>query len=96
MKARLAHWFLQAQDCIQSNHLPLTQEYVATLLGTRRASITLVAQELQKQGAIYYNRGHVIICDRSALHGIACECYDLIRQESDRLIPAAHLTNISQ
>ncbi len=77
---RLARWLLMSQDRIQSDLVPLTHEFLAHMLGTRRSSVTVAAGVLQKAGLIIYNRGQVKIEDRSRLEDAACECYDLIRR----------------
>jgi CRP-like cAMP-binding protein len=80
--ARLCRWLLQTADRIDSNHVPLTQEYLADMLGVRRTTVTLLAQELQSRGAIRYSRGRIHITDRRALEALACECYHAIKQNN--------------
>lgn len=80
--ARLCRWLLQAADCIGSDRVPLTQEYLADMLGVRRTTVTLLAQELQRGGAIRYSRGRITILDRKKLEAGACECYDAIKHEN--------------
>jgi CRP-like cAMP-binding protein len=79
---RLARWLLMSQDRIQSDFVPLTHEFLAHMLGTRRSSVTVAAGVLQKAGLITYNRGQVKIEDRERLEDAACECYDLIRRQT--------------
>lgn len=79
--ARLCRWLLQCADRSGSNHLPLTQELLAQMLGIRRTTITLLAQALQRKGAIKYSRGHIAILDREQLERNACECYAVMQQE---------------
>lgn len=81
---RLARWLLMCQDRIGSNFVPLTQEFLAHMLGTRRASVTVAAGMLQKAGLITYQRGHVNIVDRTLLEGACCECYEIMRQQDRR------------
>ncbi len=81
---RLARWLLMCQDRIGSDFVPLTQEFLAHMLGTRRASVTVAAGMLQKAGLITYSRGHVNIVDRSRLEGATCECYDIMQQQDKR------------
>ena len=81
---RLARWLLMCQDRIGSNFVPLTQEFLAHMLGTRRASVTVAAGMLQKAGLITYSRGHVNIVDRARLEGACCECYAIMRQQDER------------
>jgi CRP-like cAMP-binding protein len=79
---RLARWLLMCQDRIDSNFVPLTQEFLAHMLGTRRASVTVAAGILQKAGLITYQRGHVNIVDRVQLETASCECYEMMQQQS--------------
>lgn len=81
---RLARWLLMCQDRISSNLVPLTQEFLAHMLGTRRASVTVAAGILQKAGLITYQRGHVNIVDRERLEAACCECYAIMRQQSTK------------
>ncbi len=78
---RLARWLLQTQDRVESDTLPLTQEFLSQMLGVRRTSVTLVAKQLQQAGAIQTLRGRVKVIDRSKLRAIACECYEIIRKQ---------------
>lgn len=81
---RLARWLLMTQDRVGSEHLPLTQEFLGQMLGTRRSSVTVSAGILQKAGLIAYTRGHVTIHDRPRLEEAACDCYaSLQRQVKD-------------
>jgi Mn-dependent DtxR family transcriptional regulator len=73
-----------AQDRIHSNSLPLTQEFIAEMLGTRRSSVTISAGSLQKAGLITYTRGNVTILNRSQLEDAACDCYRLLQQQTKR------------
>ena len=81
---RLARWLLMCQDRIGSNFVPLTQEFLAHMLGTRRASVTVAAGILQKAGLITYQRGHVNIVDRPRLEAACCECYGMMHQQNKR------------
>jgi CRP-like cAMP-binding protein len=76
---RLSRWLLMAQDRVQTDVLDLTQEFLADMLGSRRATVTLVAGTLQKSGLIEYHRGRVKILDRARLEDAACDCYRVIR-----------------
>ncbi len=78
---RLARWLLMTQDRVGSEHLPLTQEFLAQMLGTRRSSVTVSAGTLQKAGLISYTRGHVAILDRHNLEEAACDCYGLLQKQ---------------
>src|SRR5467141_1636663 len=81
---RLARWLLMCQDRIGSDFVPLTQEFLAHMLGTRRASVTVAAGILQKAGLITYQRGRVTVVDRSRLEGAACECYETMGRQSKK------------
>jgi len=80
----LARWILMSQDRMESDNLPLTQEFMAQILGSRRASVTVAAGILQKAGLISCTRGSVKIADRRGLEDVACDCYkDVQRQLKD-------------
>jgi len=81
---RLARWLLMSQDRVGESTFPLTQEFIAHMLGTRRASVTVAAGILQKAGLIEYRRGQVTIEDRPALEEAACECYKGINDQIKR------------
>jgi CRP-like cAMP-binding protein len=76
---RLARWLLMSADRIGSNSVPLTQELIAQMLGTRRSSVTVAAGMLQKAGLIAHSRGDVKIIDRQKLEEAACECYGIMQ-----------------
>lgn len=78
--ARLARWLLMSADRIGSNSVPLTQEFLAQMLGTRRSSVTVAAGMLQKAGLITHSRGDVKIIERRKLEDAACECYGMMLQ----------------
>lgn len=82
---RLARWLLLCQDRTALALLPLTHEFLAQMLGTGRATVTLAAGILQRSKLIEYRRGKVEILNRKGLEGAACECYGIIRGEDDRL-----------
>ena len=75
VEQRLARWLLMAHDRVGRNDFPLTQEFVAMMLGATRPTVTVVAGTLQKAGLITYHRGHVTIVDRESLESASCECY---------------------
>ncbi|MGV2828447.1 Crp/Fnr family transcriptional regulator [Myxosarcina sp. GI1(2024)] len=85
VEQRLARWLLQVRSLIQCDELPLTQEFLAKMLGVRRASVTVTAQNLQKAGAIVYSRGSIIIINLQLLEEISCECYEFQRADFYRL-----------
>lgn len=76
---RLARWLLMSSDRIGSNSVPLTQELLAQMLGTRRSSVTVAAGVLQRAGLISHTRGDVKIVERKKLEEAACECYSIMR-----------------
>src|SRR6058998_2694973 len=75
VEQRLARWLLMARDRMGSDEFPLTQEFVAMMLGASRPTVTVVAGTLQKAGLITYHRGLVTILDREKLESASCECY---------------------
>jgi CRP-like cAMP-binding protein len=79
---RLARWLLMSQDRIGGDKVPLTQEFLAHMLGTRRASVTVGAGILQRAGLITYTRGAVTVVSRSKLEEAACECYRVITRQA--------------
>ena len=86
IQKRLARWLLSVQDCVQSDELLLTQEFISNILGIRRSGVTEAAGKLQKLGIISYSRGRIKILNRHELEAAACECYQLIRSEFARLL----------
>lgn len=82
VEERLARWLLMSQDRVQGDVVPLTQEFLSHMLGTRRASVTVAAGILQKAGLIKYARGSVTIVDRNKLEDAACECYASINRQA--------------
>jgi len=82
VEQRLARWLLMSQDRIGADVVPLTQEFLSHMLGTRRASVTVAAGILQKAGLIKYVRGAVTIVNRAKLEDAACECYAIINRQS--------------
>ena len=79
--SRLARWILMSQDRILSAKLPLTQEFLAQMLGTRRSSVTVAAGVLERAGLIAYTRGRVTILNRKKLERAACDCYGIVQQQ---------------
>jgi len=75
VEQRLARWFLMAHDRVGADEFPLTQEFVAMMLGVARPTVTIVAGTLQKAGLITYQRGRVKVLDREKLEAASCECY---------------------
>lgn len=85
IEQRLARWLLMAQDRMDSGSLPITHDFLATMLGTDRPSVTLAAGVLQRLQLIGYTRGAVKILERIKLEKFACECYGIIRQYNGEL-----------
>ena len=86
LEARLARWLLRCRDLMTSDNLVLTQEFVGQMLGVRRTSVTLVASTLQQAGLIKYRRGHIHIVNVEGVRSGACECYDKVRANYERLV----------
>lgn len=84
---QLCRWLLLSLDRLPSNELVMTQELIANMLGVRREGVTEAAGKLQDAGAIQYSRGRITVLDRSALEARTCECYAVVKAESDRLLP---------
>ena len=79
VEQRLARWLLMAHDRVGLDDFPLTQEFLAMMLGVSRPSVTIVAGTLQKAGLITYHRGHLKIVNREELEAASCECYRVVR-----------------
>jgi CRP-like cAMP-binding protein len=78
VEERFCRWLLMAHDRASSDTLPMTQESVARILGSRRASVSVVAASFQEKGAIRYSRGMIRVLDRKYLEAASCECYEII------------------
>jgi CRP-like cAMP-binding protein len=85
MEERLSRWLLMCHDRMESDELPLKQEFISHMLGTRRASVGSAATGLQAEGLISYSRGHISILKRKGLEKAACECYRVVKGDADRL-----------
>ena len=85
IQQRLSRWLLMAQDRVDSALLPITHDFIATMMGTDRSTVSLAASVLQKKGILEYVRGAVKIVNRRKLEKSACECYGVIRQFEDEL-----------
>jgi CRP-like cAMP-binding protein len=84
---QLCRWLLLSLDRLSSNELVMTQELIANMLGVRREGVTDAAGSLQRAGLIKYSRGRITVLDRPGLEARTCECYDVVKRESDRLLP---------
>jgi Mn-dependent DtxR family transcriptional regulator len=78
---------LLSLDRLEDSELMMTQELIANMLGVRREGVTEAAIKLQRAGLIRYARGHITVLDRPGLEQRACECYDVVRKEYQRLLP---------
>jgi CRP-like cAMP-binding protein len=86
VEQRLCRWLLLIHDRMDSEELPMTQEFISSMLGGRRESVTIAAGRLQAAGLIHYARGHIRILDRHGLQTQVCECYQIVKDESERLL----------
>jgi CRP-like cAMP-binding protein len=84
---QLCRWLLLSLDRLSSNQLVMTQELIANMLGVRREGVTEAAGKLDKLGVIRYARGRITVLDRPKLEGLCCECYAVVKKETDRLLP---------
>ncbi|HQS03940.1 MAG: Crp/Fnr family transcriptional regulator [Halothiobacillus sp. 24-54-40] len=84
---QLCRWLLLSMDRLNGNELVMTQELIANMLGVRREGVTEAAGKLQKLGIIEYHRGRITILDRKQLEQQSCECYAVVKTETDRLLP---------
>jgi CRP-like cAMP-binding protein len=84
---QLARWLLLSLDRLASNELAMTQELIANMLGVRREGVTEAAGKLQRLGVIKYSRGRITVLDRPELEKLSCECYEVVKRETDRLMP---------
>jgi CRP-like cAMP-binding protein len=84
---QLCRWLLLSLDRLSSNQLTMTQELMANMLGVRREGVTEAAGKLQRLGVITYSRGQITVLDRPRLEQLSCECYRVVKKETDRLMP---------
>jgi CRP-like cAMP-binding protein len=87
IEQQLCRWLLLCLDRLPNNRVFMTQELMASMLGVRREGVTEAAGRLQKQGAIECSRGQITVLDRPKLERLCCECYAVVRKETDRLMP---------
>jgi CRP-like cAMP-binding protein len=85
---QLCRWLLLSLDRLPSNELQMTQELIASMLGVRREGVTEAAGALQAAGIIQYGRGKITVLDRAKMEARVCECYAVVKRETDRLLPA--------
>lgn len=86
IEQQLCRWLLINQDLLQSNRLVMTHDLIANMLGVRREGVSIAAGDLQKKGLIKYVRGTITMLDREALEAEVCECYQVVREEYERLL----------
>jgi CRP-like cAMP-binding protein len=84
---QLCRWLLLSLDRLSTNRLTMTQEMIANMLGVRREGVTEAAGKLQKLGVIEYVRGEITVLNRPKLEQLCCECYAVVKRETDRLLP---------
>jgi Mn-dependent DtxR family transcriptional regulator len=84
---QFCRWLLLSLDRLEGSDLVMTQELIANMLGVRREGVTEAAANLQHAGLIRYSRGHIRVLDRAGLEKHACECYEVVRREYERLLP---------
>lgn len=89
---QLCRWLLLSLDRLPGNQLNMTQELIANMLGVRREGVTEAAGKLHRLGVIEYRRGHITVLDRPRLEQLSCECYAVVKKESDRLMPYYTIT----
>jgi CRP-like cAMP-binding protein len=85
IEERCCRWLLMTRDRVNSDQFPITHDFLAHMMGVRRASVTVVAGMLQKAGLISYSRGRMTILDREGLEVVCCECYRVVKNEEDLL-----------
>jgi|SRR5271170_4456218 len=85
---QLCRWLLLSLDRLPSNELTMTQELIGNMLGVRREGVTAAAGKLQADGLIHYSRGKITVMDRPKLEARVCECYKVVKRETERLFPA--------
>src|SRR5271166_5244142 len=83
---QLCRWLLLSLDRLSSSELTMTQELIANMLGVRREGVTGAALDLQQAGVIDYHRGKITVLDRPKLESLCCECYAVVKKETDRLL----------
>ncbi len=87
IEARLARWLLMTRDRMGADEFQLTQEFLSNMLGVRREGVNKAASTLQQQGLISYSRGALTILDGARLESLACQCYRIIKEEYDTVLP---------
>lgn len=83
---QLCRWLLLSIDRLSHNHLTMTQEFIGNMLGVRREAVTEAARKLQALGVISYSRGLIKVLDRKKLEKLSCECYEVVKKQTDQLL----------
>jgi CRP-like cAMP-binding protein len=84
---QLCRWLLMSLDRLPSSELSMTQDLIANMLGVRREGVNEAASKLQRLGIILHSRGHITVLNRARLEKLCCECYAVVKKETDRLLP---------
>lgn len=87
IEQQLSRWLLLSLDRLPTNRLTMTQDLIANMLGVRREGVTDAAGKLQMLGVIEYSRGHITVLNRQKLEKLSCECYAVVKKETERLLP---------
>ena len=87
VEARASRWLLMTHDRVEGDEFPLTQEFLAQMLGVRRAGVSMAAGTLARAGHIRYSRGRLVVRNRRGLESAACGCYAAVRDQFDRMLP---------
>jgi CRP-like cAMP-binding protein len=93
IEQRLIRWLLMHYDRVRNDSFTLTQEFIAAMLGVRRAGVSEAAKNLQHSGLINYTRGHIHIIDKAGLEQAGCECYGVVRRDFERIYSSRNPTN---
>ncbi|MEX0708477.1 MAG: helix-turn-helix domain-containing protein [Woeseia sp.] len=86
LRQQFCRWLLLSLDRLPSNEVNMTQELIANNLGVRREGVTEAAKRLESRGVIKYQRGHIVVLDRTQLEACVCECYSVVKREYERLL----------
>lgn len=90
LEPRFCRWLLTAQDRVGRDQIPLTQEFLAEMLGVQRTTVTAAAASLQARGLIAYSRGRIAVVDRGALEATACDCHNAVVEHFERVLPGVY------
>jgi CRP-like cAMP-binding protein len=86
VEQRFCRWLLQSQDVVESDTIPLTQEFLSHMLGVQRNAVSLAATALNQRELINYSRGLIRVLDREGLRACSCECYEVVRAQINRVV----------